>query len=151
MNTGNPLVLLLMCSSCKGMSEKLLPEVQFRFAENVRVMAVSCPSELDPFVFVKLLRKSCDGLVVACPRDACCCPENKAIMKRREIIKDILPVFGLHREQFKIASVTPYGKEQLFQTIDDMIEFLKTEHHNRTECNFLEEEGTHTNILRWVN
>lgn len=151
MNTGNPLVLLLICNNCKGMSEKLLPEMQFRFSENVKLMAVSCPSELDPFVFIKLLRKSCDGLVVACPKDACCCPENKAIMKRREILKDILPIFGLHREQLKIASVSPYGGKQLIQIVEDMIEFLKTEFRKGTECNFAGAEGAHPSILRWVN
>ncbi|WP_418792487.1 hydrogenase iron-sulfur subunit [Phosphitispora sp. TUW77] len=151
MNSSNPLVLLLMCSNSKDMLEKLLPKVQLRFPKNVKVMAVSCPSELDPLVYIRLLRKSCDGLIVACSKNACSSPEKKVIMKRREILKDILPIFGLHREQFKITSVSSFNDEQLFQIIEDMIEFLGIEFHNRTECNFIGAEGAIFSMSGWIN
>jgi len=125
MSAKNPQILLLVCNNCSGMTQKLLPDIQLRFSENLKVLGVSCPSQLDPFAFIKLLKKCTDGVIVACPKDACCCPDDKKIMKRREIVKDILPVFGLHREQLQIASVSPFGEEPLTDVIEGMMSLIR--------------------------
>lgn len=125
MRAEEPRVLILMCCNCTRMTQKLAPEINNRFAENVRVLPVTCPSQINPLALIKLLQNSVDGIVVACPKDACCCPENKKVLKRKEIVKDILPVFGLHREQFHLASVSPMDPGKLLETVERMIAFIK--------------------------
>lgn len=125
MHSGNPTILLLMCNTCSGMTGKLLPEIRLRYADNVRVLPVTCPSQIEPFAFIKLLKESVDGIVVACPRRACCCPDNRKVMKRREMVRDILPLFGLHRDQFYLASVSPFGGQEMIEIIEQMLALVK--------------------------
>lgn len=126
MRSYNPRVLLLLCSNCAGMPAKLIPEIKNRYAENIKVESVNCPSEIDAFMFIKMLRESVDGIVVACPKAACCCPDNRKVIRRKQLVRDILPIFGLHREQFQIASVSPLGGQELMEIIEQMLAFVKT-------------------------
>ncbi len=147
----NTQILLFMCNNCKGMKDKLLPEIQLHFSDNLRVMPVTCPSQIDPFVLIKLLKKSCDGIVVACPKDACCCPENKKVIKRREIVKDILPIFGLDREQFQVASVSPFGWPELIQVIEQMLVLLQRENEKMEETKYIYKEDNLSGSYKWIN
>ena len=151
MSEKNPQVLLLICNNCRGMTAKLLPEIMLNFSESLRVLPVNCPSQIDPFAFIKLLKNSVDGVVVACPQDACCCPENKKVMKRREIVKDILPVFGLHGEQFQIASVSPFGGQELTQVIHQMLDLIKTNSSNIEGYKYINHVNDISNPYKWVN
>jgi len=144
-------ILLFMCNNCKGMTDKLLPEIQLHFSDNLRVLPVTCPSQIDPFVFIKLLKKCCDGIVVACPKDACCCPENKKVIKRREIVKDILPIFGLDREQFQVASVSPFDWPELIQVIEQMLVLLQMENEKTEETKYIYKEDNISGSYKWVN
>lgn len=146
----SPQILLLMCDKCHGMTTKLLPEITIQFSE-LRVLPVSCPTQVDPFAIIKLLKKSVDGVIVACPKDACCCPGNKKVLKRREMVKDILPVFNLHREQFQIASVSPLAAEELRTIIEKMLEFLKTIRPEPESFSYFNDEEDSINQYKWVN
>ncbi|MDT3699524.1 MAG: hydrogenase iron-sulfur subunit [Thermincola sp.] len=155
MSEYSPQILLMICDKCTGMTAKLMPETTVRFSE-LRVLPVSCPAQVDSFAIIKLLKKSVDGVIVACPRDACCCPDNKKLLKRREIVKDILPVFDLHREQFQIASISPLAARELNVLIEQMKEFLKTLRHETEEFSFIEDSEVagnklKINKLKWVN
>ncbi|PKM47815.1 MAG: hypothetical protein CVV03_01135 [Firmicutes bacterium HGW-Firmicutes-8] len=148
---GYPQILLFMCSNCKGMIDKLLPEVQLQFSKNLKVLPISCPSQIDPLAFIKILKKCCEGIIVACPKDACCCPENKKVIKRREMVKDILPVFGLHKEQFQVASVSPFAEKELIEIIEQMLTFLKMSGQPFDEYNYVESQNKSSNLYKWVN
>lgn len=150
MSEYSPQVLLLVCDKCHGMTANLMPEITVRFSE-LRVLPVSCPAQVDSFAVIKLLKKSVDGVIVACPKDACCCPGNKKILKRRELVKDILPVFDIHREQFQIASISPFAAEELNVLIEQMLEFLKTISPESDLFSFIESKETTTSKLKWVN
>ncbi|PKM79771.1 MAG: hypothetical protein CVU89_16650 [Firmicutes bacterium HGW-Firmicutes-14] len=151
MVTGDPKILLLLCNNCKGMTDKLFPDISIRFAEKVRVLGVSCPSQTDTFAFIKLLKTSYDGVIIACPQEACCCPEDKKIMKRRGIVKDMLPMFGLHREQFQIASVSPFGEEQLIQIVENMLTFIEMGNRKVEEERYIDIEEDFPTFYRWIN
>lgn len=150
MSEYSPQILLLICDKCHGMTANLMPEITVRFAE-LRVLPVSCPAQVDSFAVIKLLKKSVDGVIVACPKDACCCPENKKMLKRREIVKDILPVFDLYREQFQIASISPFAAEELNVLIETLVEFLKTIRSESDVFSFIESNEVIINKLNWVN
>lgn len=151
MPPSNPQVLLLMCNNCKGMTAKLLPEIQLQFSEKLRVLPVTCPSQIDPFAVVKLLKKSVNGVIVACPKETCCCPENKKVIKRREIIKDILPIFGLHPEQFQLASVSPFGDKELSAVIEQMINILSFSEQNENRYELFDYEKKVSGMYGWIN
>ncbi len=151
MSASSPQVLLLMCSICQGMTAKLLPEIRLHFSQQVRVFPITCPSQIDPFAFIKLLKNSVDGVIVACPKETCCCPENKKVLKRREIVKDILPVFGLHREQFHVASVSPFAGQELIAIIEHMLNFIKITFQNKDEYRFASPEEDVLSQCKWVN
>jgi len=150
MHCENPTILLLVCNNCAGMTGKLLPEIKMKYADNVRVLAVTCPSQIDPFAIMKLLKESVEGIIVACPQQTCCCPENKKVMKRREMVKDILPVFGLHKEQFQLASVSPFAGEELIKIIEQMLTFAKTLNHI-DDYSAIYQEEEFTDACKWVN
>lgn len=150
MSEYSPQILLLVCDKCHGMTANLMPEINVRFSE-LRVLPVSCPAQVDSFAVIKLLKKSVDGVIVACPKETCCCPGNKKMLKRREIIKDILPVFDLHREQFQIASISPFAAEELHTMIKQMLEFLKTIGPESDLFSYIESKDVTTNKLKWVN
>ncbi len=144
-------VLLFICKNCKGMTDKLLPEIQLHFSHSLKVLPVTCPSQIDPFVYIKLLKKSCDGIIMACPKDACCCPENKKVIKRREIVKDMLPIFGLDREKFQVASVSPFYWSELMNIVKQMMALIKTENQNLEETRYLFNEDDYSNSYKWLN
>jgi len=143
-------ILLLICDKCHGMTANLMPEITVRFSE-LRVLPVSCPAQVDSFAVIKLLKKSVDGVIVACPKDACCCPGNKKILKRRGIIKDILPLFDLHKEQFQIASIAPFAAEELNVLVEQMLEFLKTIDSESDLFSYLENKESTINKVKWIN
>jgi coenzyme F420-reducing hydrogenase delta subunit len=150
MSEYSPQILLLICDKCHGMTANLMPEINVRFSE-LRVLPVSCPAQVDSFAVIKLLKKSVDGVIVVCPKEACCCPGNKKMLKRREIVKDILPVFDLHREQFQIASISPFASEELKVLIEQLFEFLKTIRSESDVFSYIHSNEITINKLNWVN
>lgn len=150
MSANFPQILLFMCNDCKGLTEKVFPDLQMKFAENIRVLPIECPSQIEPWAVIKLLEKSCNGVIIACPKDKCCCPANKKIVKRRETVKDILPVFGLHREQFQIASVSLFGHDELVNIIENMLAFLKTLALPTRKYDYLEVQES-VSAMNWLN
>lgn len=151
MVSNNPQILLLMCNNCQGMTGKLLPDLMLRFSDNIKVLPVSCPSQIDPFSIIKLLKNSCAGVITACPKDACCCPENKKLMKRREIVKDILPLFGFHREQFQIASVSPFGGDELMKIIEQMMSLINLKTKKQGSYKYINLDDKLAETYKWVN
>lgn len=147
----NPQILLLMCSNCKGMTDKLLPEVQLRFSEKLRVVPIACPAQIDPFAFIKILKNCCQGAIVACPKNACCCPDNRKAIKRREMVRDILPVFGLNREQFQIASVSPFAGKELIEIVEQMLTFIQMASPHLGEYEYIDSPEEYLNTYKWLN
>ncbi len=132
------------------MTDKLLPEVYLRFSDKIRVMAIGCPYQMDSFLVIRLLKQCSDGVIIACPQDVCCCPINKSVIKRREVIKDILPVFGFHKEQLVLANVSPLDGPKLIQKIEQMINFINLSKNQAEECSFFK-SGRETASYKWLN
>lgn len=144
-------VLLLVCNNCKGMTDKLIPEIYLRFADKIRILATGCPSQLDSFAVIKLLRQCADGVIIACPQGVCCCPADKKVVKRREVIKELLPVFGFHREQFVLASVSPLDGLKLVETIEQMLTFIDISKNDPADCTFLKSGHKAASPYKWLN
>lgn len=148
---GNNKIVLLTCNNCTGMAKKLLPEIRLRYSEYLSVLPVDCPASFEPFVIIKLLKNCSDGVIVVCPKDVCCCPKNKSVMKRREIFRDILPVFGLHSEQLKIASISPLGGNKLIGIIEQMLSFISINYKHPKECNLINFHPKYLQLLKWLS
>lgn len=144
-------IVLLMCNNCKGMTDKLLPEIHLHFMENIHVLPVECPSQVDAFAVIRMLKNCADGVIIACPRNACCCPSNKKSIRRWELVKDMLPIFGYSREQLQIASVSPLDGKKLTNMIDQMLVFINLSKTDPTEANFLSGERYFVQTYKWLN
>lgn len=144
-------VILLVCNNCKGMTEKLIPEIYLQFPDRIRVLATDCPTQMDSFLVIRLLKRCAEGVIIACPQGVCCCPANKSIAKRREVIKDILPVFGFHREQLVTADVSPLDAPKLIQTIEQLIAFVDLSKKRTEEYRFLKSGQEAANSYKWLN
>lgn len=144
-------IVLLMCNNCKGMTEKLLPDIYLRFSSTLKVLPVECPSQMESFAVIKLLKNCADGVVIACPQGVCCCPANKSVIKRREIIRELLPVFGFNREQFHLASVSPLDSQKLIEIIDQMFTFINLSKSNAESCSFVNPYDGFLGSYKWLN
>lgn len=133
------------------MTDKLMPEVYLRFTDKIRVLATDCPSQMDSFLVIRLLRQCADGVIIACPQNACCCPADKRIIKRREVIKDILPVFGFHREQLVLADVSPLDTPKLIGTIEQMFAFIDLSKKQTAEYRFIKSNQEASHTYKWLN
>lgn len=114
-------IALLMCSTCRGMTGELMHKVLAKYKDSLQVVPVDCPAETDPFVIIKMLKTNWAGIIVACPRNACCCPKNRKVIRRREMIGDILPVFDLEKERYKVVNVSPFDFSSLDRIIEEMV------------------------------
>lgn len=144
-------IVLLMCNYCKGMTEKLLPEIYLRFSDKLKVLPIECPSQMESFAVIKLLKECADGVIIACPQGVCCCPANKSVIKRREIIRELLPVFGFNREQFQLASVSPLDTQKLVEIIEQMLTFINLSKSNADNCSFVKSNDGLTGAYKWLN
>lgn len=124
-------IALLLCGTCRGMTRELTKKVLTKYRDSIQVVPVDCPAEMDPFVVVKMLKTGWAGVIVACPRNACCCPKNRNIIKRREMVRDILPVFDLDKEQYRIVNVSPFDFSTLDSVIEEMVAQIKMLVHSR--------------------
>lgn len=144
-------IVLLICSNCKGMTEKLLPDIYLRFSDTLKVLPVGCPSQLESFSVIKLLKECADGVIIACPQGVCCCPANKSVIKRREIIRELLPVFGFHREQFHLANVSPLDSQKLIEIIEQMFTFINLSKSSTESCSFVNPYDGFSGLYKWLN
>lgn len=144
-------IVLLMCNKCKGMTDKLLPDIYLRFSDTLKVLPVECPSQLESFTVVKLLKDCADGVIIACPQGVCCCPANKSVIKRREIIRELLPVFGFNKEQFQLGSVSPLDSQKLIEIIEQMLTFINISKSNRESCSFVNPYDRFSGSYKWLN
>ena len=103
------------------MTRELTSQAISKYRESLQVVPVDCPAEIDPFFVIKRLKNTWSGVIVACPRNACCCPKKQKIIKRRELIRDILPVFDLEKERYRIVDVAPFDFTTLDGVIDEML------------------------------
>ncbi len=122
---GSNNIALLLCGTCRGMTRELTSKVLSKYKEALQVVPISCPAEMDPFVVIKMLKTNWAGIIVACPRDACCCPNNRKVIKRRELVRDILPIFDLEKERYRIVDVSPFDFITLDRVIIEMFDQIK--------------------------
>lgn len=113
-------IALLVCGTCQGMTRELKNNVMAKHKDILRVVPVDCPAEMNPFVIIKMLRTNWAGIIVACPRNACCCPKNQKVLKRREMVRDLLPVFEMEKERYRIVNVSPFDFSTLDRAINEM-------------------------------
>jgi coenzyme F420-reducing hydrogenase delta subunit len=149
MSSDNLRVLLLLCNKCKRLCDNFSAQFLKELKEEIIILPVACPAQIDPFVYIKLLKYCCDIVVIVCPKEVCCCPRNKRILKRHEILKDLFPVFGFSREQYLFASISPLGSNDLKTLISENINFVKMT-KNFNQLTFIDQ-----NIIidsnKWLN
>lgn len=118
-------IALLLCGTCRGMTRELTSRVLEKYKDSLQVVSVDCPAEMDPFVVLKMLKTGWSGIIVACPRNACCCPKNRKMIKRREMVRDILPVFNLEKERYRNVNVSPFDFSTLDKVIQEMVAHIE--------------------------
>lgn len=113
-------IALLLCGTCQGMTRELTTKVIANHKDSLQVVPLDCPAEMDPFAVIKMLRTNWAGVIIACPRSACCCPKNRKLIKRREMVRDLLPVFDLEKERYRLVNVSPFDFLTLNRVIKEM-------------------------------
>ncbi len=118
-------VAVIACHLCEGFQKQMIPEIQLKFGESVCVLPVSCPGALNPLSYISFLNKGWGGLVVLCPKDACCCPQKVKTVSRQEVVKSLLPIFDVPKEKLEILTVTPFELPKVFNAIAKLLTIIE--------------------------
>lgn len=121
----NNKIALLMCGTCQCMSRELTYKVLQKHKDSLQIVSVNCPAEMDPFVAIKMLKTNWSGIIVPCLCNTCCCPKNQKAIKRREMIRNILPVFDIVKERYRVLNISTIDFSTLDSFIEEMIEQIK--------------------------
>jgi len=110
----NPRIVGFLCNWCAYSGADLAGVSRLKTSPNIRIIRTMCSGRVDPSFILKAFQLGADGVLVAgCHFGDCHYIEgNFKTMRRIEMLKMILPQFGIHPDRLRLEWISAAESEK---------------------------------------
>jgi len=110
----NPRIVGFLCNWCAYSGADLAGVSRLKTSPNIRIIRTMCSGRVDPSFILRAFQLGADGVIVAgCHFGDCHYIEgNFKTMRRIEMLKMILPQFGIHPDRLRLEWISAAESEK---------------------------------------
>jgi F420-non-reducing hydrogenase iron-sulfur subunit len=110
----NPRIVGFLCNWCAYSGADLAGVSRLKTSPNIRIIRTMCSGRVDPSFILRAFQLGADGVLVAgCHFGDCHYIEgNFKTMRRIEMLKMILPQFGIHPDRLRLEWISAAESEK---------------------------------------
>lgn len=126
-NDFNPRIVGFLCNWCAYSGADLAGVSRLKTSPNIRIIRTMCSGRVDPSFILKAFKLGADGVLVAgCHFGDCHYIEgNFKTMRRIEMLKMILPEFGIHPDRLRLEWISAAEAEKYAKVSFEFTEQIK--------------------------
>lgn len=126
-NSFNPRIVGFLCNWCAYSGADLAGVSRLKTSPNIRIIRTMCSGRIDPSFILKAFQLGADGVLVAgCHFGDCHYIEgNFKTMRRIEMLKMILPEFGIHPDRLRLEWISAAEAEKYAKVSFEFTEQIK--------------------------
>jgi len=123
----NPRIVGFLCNWCAYSGADLAGVSRLKTSPNIRIIRTMCSGRVDPSFILKAFQLGADGVLVAgCHFGDCHYIEgNFKTMRRIEMLKMILPQFGIHPDRLRLEWISAAEAEKYAKVSFEFTEEIK--------------------------
>jgi F420-non-reducing hydrogenase iron-sulfur subunit len=123
----NPRIVGFLCNWCAYSGADLAGVSRLKTSPNIRIIRTMCSGRVDPSFILKAFQLGADGVLVAgCHFGDCHYIEgNFKTMRRIEMLKMILPQFGIHPDRLRLEWISAAEAEKYAKVSFEFTEQIK--------------------------
>jgi len=128
MNNGfQPSIVGFFCNWCTYLAADLAGTSRMKYAPNVRVVRTMCSGRVDPQLVLWAFRNGADGVLVGgCHPGDCHYQEgNYKAMRRTNLLRKMLPQFGIEPERVRLEWISASEGERLRDVMNEFTEQIR--------------------------
>jgi len=128
MSEYQPSIIAFVCNWCSYAGADKAGGQRLEYPANVRLVRVMCSGRVSPQFVMDAFRKGADGVMVMGCHFGDCHYRNGNVKayKRMEILKKMLPQFGIDRARLSLEWVAAGESERFQKVVTEMTETVKT-------------------------
>jgi F420-non-reducing hydrogenase iron-sulfur subunit len=136
-----PKIIGFFCNWCSYRAADGAGTARIKHSPNVRVVRLMCSGRVDPSFVLKALSLGADGVLIAgChPGECHYIEQNYKTMRRFALLKHTLRALGISDRRVRLVWASAAEASQLAESIDEMVEDIRTLGPLRWSTNWAEE------------
>ncbi len=138
-----PKIVGFFCNWCSYRAADGAGTARIKHSPNVRVVRLMCSGRVDPSFVLKALALGADGVLIAgChPGECHYLEQNYKTMRRFAMLRHTLRALGISERRVRLVWASAAEATQLAESIDAMVEDIRTLGPLRWSTNWAEENG----------
>lgn len=138
-----PKIVGFFCNWCSYRAADGAGTARLKHAPNVRVVRLMCSGRVDPSFVLKALALGADGVLIAgChPGECHYLEQNYKTMRRYAMLRHTLRALGISERRVRLVWASAAEAAQLAESIDAMVEDIRTLGPLRWSANWADENG----------
>lgn len=122
-----PKIIGFLCHWCSYEGADAAGRARLDYPANLHVVRLMCSGRLDPQFVMKAFAQGADGvMIMGCPLGTCHYRSgNTQALKRIELIKALLPPFGISPERVRLAWVSADDAKGFVRHVSEMVDTLR--------------------------
>lgn len=145
-----PKIVGFFCNWCSYRAADGAGTARIKHAPNVRVVRLMCSGRVEPSFVLKALSLGADGVLIAgChPGECHYIEQNYKTMRRFALLRHTLRALGISERRVRLVWASAAEAALLAESIDEMVEDIRTLGPLRWQANWAEENGHLDDIER---
>ena len=122
-----PSIVGFFCNWCTYLAADLAGTSRMKYAPNVSVVSTMCSGRVDPQLILWAFRNGADGVLVGgCHPGDCHYQEgNYKAMRRANLLRKMLPQFGIEPERVRLEWISASEGERLRDVVNEFTEQIR--------------------------
>lgn len=145
-----PKIVGFFCNWCSYRAADGAGTARIKHAPNVRVVRLMCSGRVEPSFVLKALSLGADGVLIAgChPGECHYIEQNYKTMRRFALLRHTLRALGISERRVRLVWASAAEATLLAESIDEMVEDIRTLGPLHWQANWAEENGHLDDIER---